>query len=140
MKTSILRIASLAILSLTSQAAPETATPSSLPATSPAPSDKAVYRVWTDSQGRKIEATFRGIEDGKVFLQIKTGMVYRLELSKLSAADQQVALTLKPEGLGIPVDPNLAQAAAKIDFLALLCAKTPLVPVSVIVVEGGKQT
>jgi len=117
MKTSILRIASLAILPLTSQAAPEVSPPAPAQINALAPADKAVYRVWTDSQGRKIEATFRGIEDGKVFLQIKTGMVYRLELSKLSAEDQQVAQTLKPEGLGIPVDPNLAQAAAKIDFL-----------------------
>ncbi|MFM2166745.1 MAG: hypothetical protein RIS79_1116, partial [Verrucomicrobiota bacterium] len=24
-----------------------------------------VYRTWTDSQGRKLEATFRGIENGQ---------------------------------------------------------------------------
>ena len=77
----------------------------------------AVYRTWVDAQGRKLEATFRGIENGQVFLQIRNGYVYRLPLDKLSAADQEVAKTLKPEGLGIPADPNLAQAAARIDML-----------------------
>ena len=79
--------------------------------------ENEVYRTWTDSQGRKLEATFRGIEDGNVFLQVRNGYVYRLPLDKLSAADQQAAKTLKPEGLGIPADPNLAQAAAQIDML-----------------------
>ncbi|MEZ5384337.1 MAG: DUF1549 domain-containing protein [Prosthecobacter sp.] len=79
--------------------------------------DNEVYRTWTDTQGRKLEATFRGIENGNVFLQIRSGYVYRLPLEKLSEADQQAAKTLKPEGLGIPVDPNLAQAAARIDML-----------------------
>ncbi len=79
--------------------------------------DNEVYRTWTDTQGRKLEATFRGIENGNVFLQIRSGYVYRLPLEKLSEADQQAAKTLKPEGLGIPADPNLAQAAARIDML-----------------------
>ena len=72
--------------------------------------DNEVYRTWTDTQGRKLEATFRGIENGQVFLQVRNGYVYRLPLDKLSAEDQQAAKTLKPEGLGIPADPNLAQA------------------------------
>ncbi|MDZ4404752.1 DUF1549 domain-containing protein [Prosthecobacter sp.] len=79
--------------------------------------ENEVYRTWTDSQGRKLEATFRGIESGNVFLQVRNGYVYRLPLEKLSAEDQQAAKTLKPEGLGIPADPNLAQAAARIDML-----------------------
>ncbi|MCF7788062.1 MAG: DUF1549 and DUF1553 domain-containing protein [Prosthecobacter sp.] len=79
--------------------------------------DNEVYRTWTDTQGRKLEATFRGIENGNVFLQVRNGYVYRLSLDKLSAADQEAARTLKPEGLGIPSDPNLAQAAAQIDML-----------------------
>lgn len=79
--------------------------------------ENEVYRTWTDTQGRKLEATFRGIENGNVFLQIRSGYVYRLPLDKLTEADQQAAKTLKPEGLGIPADPNLAQAAARIDML-----------------------
>jgi hypothetical protein len=118
MKT-LLRITSASLIAVIAQAASEPVAPASAPDATPttAPADNAVYRTWTDSQGRKVVATFRGIEGGKVFLQIKSGMVYRLELDKLSPEDQKIAQTLKPEGLGIPVDPNLAQAAAKIDFL-----------------------
>ncbi|WP_395739372.1 DUF1549 domain-containing protein [Prosthecobacter sp.] len=79
--------------------------------------DNEVYRTWTDAQGRKLDATFRGIENGNVFLQVRNGYVYRLPIDKLSAADQEAARTLKPQGLGIPADPNLAQAAAQIDML-----------------------
>lgn len=90
-----------------------------LPAAEPvaAPDGNAVYRTWTDNQGKKLEATFRGVENGQVFLQVRNGYVYRLPLDKLSAADQEAAKTLKPEGLGIPADPKLAQAAARIDVL-----------------------
>jgi Protein of unknown function (DUF1549)/Protein of unknown function (DUF1553)/SLA1 homology domain 1, SHD1 len=81
--------------------------------------ESAVYRTWTDQTGRKLEATFRGIEGGQVFLQVENGYVYRLPLETLSAPDQEAARTLKPAGLGIPADPHLAQAAAKIDELVL---------------------
>ncbi len=77
----------------------------------------AVYRTWTDVQGRTVEATFRGVESGNIFLQLKNGYVHRIPLEKLSPNDQKLAATMKPEGLGIPADPNLAQAAAKIDLL-----------------------
>jgi len=113
MKTTLLRIASLAILPLTVHSAAEPPAP----AAATAPADNAVYRTWTDTQGRKLEATFRGFQDGQVYLQVKNGYVYKLPLDKLSPDDQKVAQSLKPEGLGIPVDPTLAQAAAKIDFL-----------------------
>lgn len=85
--------------------------------TTAAPDGNAVYRTWTDNQGKKLEATFRGTEDGKIFLQVRDGYVYRLPLDKLSPEDQEAARTLKPEGLGIPADPKLAQAAARIDVL-----------------------
>lgn len=95
------------------------AEPAAAPAapTAAAPDGNAVYRTWTDAQGRKLEATFRGIENGQIFLQIRNGYVYRIPLDKLSPADQEAARTLKPEGLGIPADPHLAQAAAQIDTL-----------------------
>ena len=117
MKNFALKITTASLFAVSAQAATEPAAPPAAPAAEPAPADNAVYRTWTDTQGRKVVATFRGIEGGKVFLQIKSGMVYRLEMDKLSPEDQKIAQTLKPEGLGIPVDPNLAQAAAKIDFL-----------------------
>ena len=109
----------MSILSFSVQAAPDAPAPEAAPAaavTTP-PADNAVYRVWTDTKGRTLEATFRGVQDGNIFLQIKNGYVHRLPLTMLCAADQAVAQTMKPEGLGIPVDPNLAQAAARIDFL-----------------------
>ncbi len=118
MKKTSLWIAGLSALSFSVQAVPEAPAPEApAPATvADAPPDNAVYRVWTDAKGRKLEATFRGVQEGNVVLQIKTGAVYRLPLTMLSADDQAVAQTLKPEGLGIPVDFSVAQAAAKIDY------------------------
>lgn len=107
MKTRLLLPFACALLSTSLRAEPATT----------APDGNTVYRTWTDSQGRKLEATFRGIESGQIFLQIRNGYVYRIPLDKLSPADQEAARTLKPEGLGIPADPNLAQAAAQIDML-----------------------
>lgn len=88
-------------------------------ADSPAPgaSPNPVNRVWRDDKGRALQAVFRGIEGENVFLQVASGYVYRIPLARLSPEDQAAAKTLKPEGLGIPVDPNLAQAAARIDQL-----------------------
>ncbi len=80
-----------------------------------APDGNANFRVWTNATGRKVEATFRGIESGNIFLQTRDGYVYRLPLENLIPEDQKLAQTLKPEGLGIPKDPGLAQAAAVID-------------------------
>ncbi len=74
-----------------------------------------VQRIWRDTQNRAITATFRGVEDGNVFLQTKDGYVYRIPLDHLVPEDQKIARQLKPEGLGIPADPNVAQAAARID-------------------------
>lgn len=107
MKTRLLFSFACALLSTSLRAEPATA----------APDGNTVYRTWTDAQGRKLEATFRGIESGQIFLQVRNGYVYRIPLDKLSPADQEAARTLKPEGLGIPADPNLAQAAAQIDML-----------------------
>lgn len=85
-----------------------------------APDGNAQFRSWRDQQGRTVEATFRGIEGGQIFLQTRNGFVHRLPLSNLSEEDQKLAATLKPEGLGIPKDPNVAQAAAIIDKGVLL--------------------
>lgn len=80
-----------------------------------APDGNANFRVWTDVSGRSVNATFRGVENGNVFLQTRDGYVHRIPLDRLTAEDQKLAQTLKPEGLGIPKDPGLAQAAATID-------------------------
>ncbi|MFN0077729.1 MAG: DUF1549 domain-containing protein [Prosthecobacter sp.] len=117
MKTRLFLPLACVLLATSLRAEPTAVAPVAAPAAATAPDGNTVYRTWTDTQGRKLEATFRGIENGQVFLQIRNGYVYRLPLDKLSAEDQLAAKTLKPEGLGIPADPNLAQAAARIDML-----------------------
>lgn len=76
-------------------------------------------RTWHDTKGRELVATFRGIQGENIFLQTTDGDVHRLPLSNLSVADQATAKTLKVEGLGIPMDPGVAQAAASIDKIVL---------------------
>ena len=76
-------------------------------------------RSWHDTKGRELIATFRGIKEENIFLQTKDGNVHRLPLANLSPEDQSLAKTLKVEGLGIPMDPGVAQAAAAIDKLVL---------------------
>ncbi|TDU81140.1 SLA1 Homology Domain 1 (SHD1) protein [Prosthecobacter fusiformis] len=80
-----------------------------------APDGNSNFRVWQDDQGRKVEATFRGLEDGKVYLQTRDGRMFDFPLANLTPADQQAAATLKPEGLGIQKNTGLAQSAAIID-------------------------
>ncbi|MBE2282864.1 MAG: NPCBM/NEW2 domain-containing protein [Prosthecobacter sp.] len=74
----------------------------SLPGTQPAPgqkplTEKDVYRTWTDTRGRKLEATFRDIEGENVFLQARDGFVHRLPLTNLRVEDQEIVKNLKPE-------------------------------------------
>lgn len=87
----------------------------SLTAQTAAPDGNSNFRLWQDNQGRKVEATFRGIEDGKVYLQTRDGRMFDFPLTNLSPEDQQAAATLKPEGLGIQKNTGLAQSAAIID-------------------------
>lgn len=85
-----------------------------------APDGNANFREWKDVAGRTVEATFRGVENGQVYLQTRNGYVHRIPLERLAEEDLKLAQTLKPEGLGIPKDPNVAQAAAVIDKGVLL--------------------
>ena len=86
-----------------------------LQAQTTAPDGNANFRQWKDVSGRTVEATFRGVESGQVYLQTRNGFVHRIPLERLAPEDLKLAQTLKPEGLGIPKDPNVAQAAAVID-------------------------
>ncbi|CAN5778312.1 DUF1549 and DUF1553 domain-containing protein [soil metagenome] len=111
---------SFLVLGLKTEAAPPTPD-----LTKPAAlDDKAVYRLWHDVQGRTVEATFRGIEGDNVYIQTKDGYVHRLPLNRLVPEDLALAKKLKPEGLGIPADPNVAKAAQKIDEIVALGLKT----------------
>ncbi|MDZ4287181.1 MAG: DUF1549 domain-containing protein [Prosthecobacter sp.] len=91
------------------------AAPFTVLAQSAAPDGNTNFRQWHDAKGRAVEATFRGIENGKVYLQTRNGYMYEFPLASLSPEDQALAATLKPEGLGIQKDPSVAQAAAIID-------------------------
>ncbi|HBJ84490.1 MAG TPA: hypothetical protein DDZ88_11590 [Verrucomicrobiales bacterium] len=85
-----------------------------------APDGNTNFRQWRNNKGQVVEATFRGFENGKVYLQTRNGTMYELPLSSLSAEDQKLAAALKPEGLGIQKNSALAQAAAAIDRGVLL--------------------
>jgi hypothetical protein len=76
-----------------------------------------VMRVWHDTSGREVSATFRGIENGQVFLQTANGVVASVPLERLTPEDRAIAEQLKPEGLGIPTDPYLPSFAQKIDTI-----------------------
>ena len=78
------------------------------------------FRLWQDGQGRQVEATFRGVENGRVYLQTRDGRMFEFPLDQLAPADRELARTLKPEGLGIQKNTGLAQAAAIIDKGVLL--------------------
>ncbi|WP_232289512.1 DUF1549 domain-containing protein [Verrucomicrobium spinosum] len=82
----------------------------------------AAARVWTDSQGRKVEAAFVKLDGDTVYIQLANGTVFPLPLARLSPADQEAARTLTPAEnanalLSVPTNASVAQAAAKIDQL-----------------------
>ena len=81
----------------------------------PAAAESNVLRIWHDIAGRTVEATFRGVENGQVFLQTANGVVASVPLDRLTPEDRAIAERLKPEGLGIPTDPYLPSYAQKID-------------------------
>src|SRR5207249_961854 len=81
----------------------------------PAASEGNVLRIWHDTQGRTVQATFRGVENGNVYLQTANGVVASVPLERLIPEDRAIAENLKPEGLGIPTDPYLPSYAQKID-------------------------
>ena len=102
----------LLILSFGALSGPLSAQQPAPPAVAQPAQASANTRSWHDNKGRELIATFRGIKDDNIFLQTTDGHVYRLPLANLSAADQETARGMKVEGLGIPMDPNVAQAAA----------------------------
>ncbi|WP_009962943.1 DUF1549 domain-containing protein [Verrucomicrobium spinosum] len=80
-------------------------------------------RVWTDNQGRKVEATFIKLENGAVYIQTAAGVIFNLPLDRLSLEDQELAKSLKPSATLMGQLPALAdsatvaQASARIDQL-----------------------
>ncbi|WP_265595175.1 DUF1549 domain-containing protein [Verrucomicrobium sp. BvORR106] len=81
-------------------------------------------RVWTDVQGRKVEALFLKLDGNVVYLQLGNGSVHGLSLERLSGADQLMARSLPPSPhaealISVPTNASAAQAAALIDDLVL---------------------
>jgi|GEM_PF-3568787 len=67
-----------------------------------------VYRMWTDLQGRKVEARFRGIANDTITLQTKDGRNYSLLLVRLSAEDQAIARSMSLAVTQSAADPTAA--------------------------------
>jgi len=86
-------------------------------------SASAASRIWTDVQGRKVDATFVKLEGSEIVLQTAQGNVYKFELSKLSAADQEAVKTMRPaeetslELNALPAKASVKLAASRIDEL-----------------------
>lgn len=72
-------------------------------------------RLWTDTQGRKVQATFYGLDGETVLLQTADGVTHRVPLKNLAAEDQKLAATLPRVPVVMPTSATVAQAAAKID-------------------------
>ncbi len=75
-------------------------------------------RLWTDVKGRQLEASFVMLAGDTITLQTKDGIPHSLPLASLSAADQQIAKTLKPaEGMPAVSGTTAATPSGKIDVL-----------------------
>ena len=76
-------------------------------------------RIWTDTKGRQVEATFQAIEGDNIILLTQGGISHRFPLTNLSAEDQQIAQSLKASTpvQQVAIDSSVASAASKIDFL-----------------------
>lgn len=76
----------------------------------------AEVRVWESADGRKIEAEFVKLEAGVVHLELKNGKIGKVELSKLSKADQEFLRNLeKPPSKNPEVTPS-AEPGAKVEW------------------------
>jgi len=53
-------------------------------------------RVWTDTKGRQVEATFVRIEGEQIFLQTRDGTIFQFPLANLNAQEQALARSATP--------------------------------------------
>lgn len=96
----------LALATATSYAQEEAAAPTA-----------ATSRMWTDSKGRQVKATFIGLDGDKISLQTDAGQIFTFAMSNLSAEDQNLAKTLKPAVAYVAANASIEQAAYTIDKL-----------------------
>ncbi len=72
--------------------------------------------LWTSSDGVKMEATFKALENGIVTAEGKDGRKFRFPVARLSTADQQFALACKRAQPRQPMSQNvISGAAARLD-------------------------
>ena len=76
-------------------------------------------RMWTDTKGRQVEASFQALDGDNIVLQTKDGATHRFPLTNLSAEDQQIAQKLAASTPAQPqaINASVAQAAATLDRL-----------------------
>lgn len=74
-------------------------------------------RTWTDVQGRKVLATFAGLDGEFINLQTSDGQLHRFPFASLSAEDRELAKKLPAPQISVPSNLSAAQAAAKMDAL-----------------------
>jgi hypothetical protein len=86
----------------------------------------AEARMWTDVQGRQVNASFVKIEGDNIVLQTADGALHQFALARLSAEDQAIAKAAKPVETAASADSDapsmmanatVAQAAQKVDQL-----------------------
>ena len=83
--------------------------------------EEAATRMWTDTKGRQLEASFVGIDGANITLQSPTKGIISIPLAILSAEDQAFAKTATPSDKPtyIPVNASVGQASAAIDKLVV---------------------
>ncbi|MEQ1748641.1 MAG: DUF1549 domain-containing protein [Prosthecobacter sp.] len=81
----------------------------------------AETRMWTDVQGRQVNASFVKIEGENIVLQTADGSLHQFALARLSPEDQAIAKAAKPVAVAVaaamPATATVAQAAQAIDKL-----------------------
>jgi hypothetical protein len=81
--------------------------------------EEAASRMWTDKQGRQVEAIFLGLEGDNISLQTKDGRTFTFAMANLSAEDQNFAKAAKPSNVPgyVATNATVGQAANAIDVL-----------------------
>lgn len=86
-------------------------------------------RLWTDLKGRKVQATFYGIDGEFVTLQTADGQMHRVPLQNLIEDDQKLARSLPKIPVSVPTNLTVAKAAAKMDeIISKMLVKKGLKP------------
>lgn len=85
----------------------------------PVRAEEAASRIWTDKQGRQVDAIFLGLQGDNISLQTKDGRTFTFALTNLSAEDQTFAKSAKPANVPgyVATNATIGQAANAIDVL-----------------------